>query len=1203
MRKFLLHILLILLMVSLSVSAFAAEDLPNQEIKIYVNDTKIQFDVPPAFIQNRTMVPIRAVFEAMGAIVEWNNDTKTVTITRGTIVQVQLDNRRALINGKPVMMEVPATGLDGRILVPLRFIGEALEAEVEWVNSTKTAFVNDISEQKEDTGNIQNWGRFVTDGEWNYFIIQTNVLVRENTISKEQEKLSDHIVSDLHIIDDWIYCIGMDQGIQKVVRLKKDGTEKEVFINEPINAIQIVNDWIYYGDSEKQTSLFRTKTDGTGTMRIVEDGNFSPKNWLIRDGWVFFQNYRTNAITRVRIDGSESTTLTNLFVYPTPAADRYSQNTSTPWSIKMIDTEYLYLVLEIGGYDFANYYDSGIYRIPINGGNPQLILDKIPISLNMDDDWIYMSVKNQGKTQLIKYKKNGKEVLTINEYKENDIPGNIYLNRSSIYYTLLRGSGEQEELLFQMNSNGESILPVNWKYGQDYEDTKEILSAVASAHQSLDSLTTVLNAEMDIEEGIRTVTIEHKRNKTNSLYYQKTTEEGEPLFEIWVDSGNVYSKKPEEKHWSINDPEINLTTRTKSIFDYIQPSDELCNNLLISEQSGKLILHGTGSFPGLMGNLKESNAFVINDRTDFIDSVTLDIVIDDDTMLIEQLALDLSYHSQDERNIEKHSRYEYTNSRFNSTSIGLPSSLYLSVTAKKQADYNTDKALQKLKEGNYQEAIKYFDLAIGLYNKSHTAYLYKGNAQYKLGNYKEAVLTYQSYYELIPSDIEVLSLQGICYLKLGDLNKAEQLAQRVLSSMKDSISALNLLGSVAEAREEYHEALELFQKAVSLDSENYDSHLNLVTVLFNMGSYSKCINTADEFLQRFTADRELMFLKAQSLSRQGKSGDAIRVYEQILELSPTNDFVAMTYIAMEYENLQNYLKAQEYADKAKAVYPDYDLLKHLLEKLAYDRSTTSAQKLVNFIRDYYLYYRETDEVDKLFEDMIKKRNYYSIQDVEKLIEAVKTDEDTSTFIISGAAYDAFIGSSNQSVMEARQEGGTIFIGLKTFSQEIGIKFTEFIQNIPESQEKVLILDLRDNAGELSNEANTMLDALLPACTTSYLIERDGYITTFYSDKSHTRFKKIGILVNEKTASSSELLALGLKTYGENVTIIGRKTRGKGVGQIIYLDRANEYAIFLVNHYWNVLQKNIHEEGLPIDIEVGDDDPDFSKAIQKFLESE
>ena len=135
---------------------------------------------------------------------------------------------------------------------------------------------------------------------------------------------------------------------------------------------------------------------------------------------------------------------------------------------------------------------------------------------------------------------------------------------------------------------------------------------------------------------------------------------------------------------------------------------------------------------------------------------------------------------------------------------------------------------------------------------------------------------------------------------------------------------------------------------------------------------------------------------------------------------------------------------------------------------------------------------------------------------------------------------------------------------------------------------------------MSSEANIMLDALLPECTPSYIIERDGYISSFRSDKGHIKFKKIGLLVNEKTASSSELLALGLKTYADNVTIIGRKTMGRGVGQTVYMDRTKGYALFLVNHYWNVLQQNINEQGLPIDIRVNDGDPDYQKAISEFL---
>ncbi|NLN65319.1 MAG: DUF5050 domain-containing protein [Clostridiaceae bacterium] len=1177
----------------LPVPVFAVEDKQEPEIKVYVNDTKLQFDVPPIFINGRTMVPIRMVFESLGADVEWNNDTKTASISKGgKNVLVQLDNRIAQVDGKAVQMDVPATGIDGRILVPVRFISENLDLKVDWVNSTKTVFINELAEGN-ITGN-QSRGRFASDNVWNYYILQNNTLIREHIATKNQSKVADHILSDLHFYKEWIYCVGIDQGVHKVIRLRKSGIGKEVIVDTPVDSFQIANDWIYYSDSRDQTVLYRTKTDGSETMEVIHDGNFSPKSWFVRDGWVFYQNLRTNTISRTRIDGSDSFSLTSLFAGSEIITSKSKDDAKVTFDLKLMDDRFLYLILDTG-----HNQSSGIYRLLLTGGRPQLIINKLPLSINMDKEWLYMAVEEQGNSKLIKLKKDGTAQLTINEYKENDIPQDIYVHNSSLYYTLLRGSNKLE--FFNMNPDGENIEKIVWEYNTYYSRVKKVLSETASAHSSLNSISTFQVSQLKTKEQSQTIASEHKINQTDSLYYQ-VIEENDTDLEIWMDYKYIYSRRYDEKTWGIREHDSGKNFMQKTVFASIVPSEELCNNLTISEQNDKIILRGSGAFQDLMYAIAGGEELIFNNPSDFFETVTLEIVIDKESYLIDALTLEMIYyHGTDQQGVQSQTcRYSFTNSQFNRTLLYRPPSLDESLNLKKQTDYKIELAQNLIKKSEYQEAIQLLDDAISLYSKAQNAYLYKGHVLYNLGNYKEAILAYEQYREFAPYNINVHSHEGWCYLKLGNIAKAEQMAKIVLNLDQNNTQGLNLMGSIAAINEDYNDASEFLQTAFSLDSNYYEPHLNYASVLFSSGNFTRCIQTVDEFLHRFPYDRELMYLKAQSLSRQGKSAEAIRVYNQILDLNPSNDFVTMTYIAIEYESLQNYTRAKEYANKAQAIYPEYSLLKNLLEKLIYDQSTTSSQKLVDFIRKYYLFYREDETVIKAFEEITAKLNSYTIQDVEKLLETIKNPQDNSSYVLSGKDYSNYMTGFNKSFMKTEIKGDIVYCGMQTFPQVIGIQFTEFIQDIEKTEEKTLILDLRDNSGGLSNEANIILDALLPECTPSYIIERNGYISTFRSGKNYTQFKKIGILVNENTASSSELLALGLKTYLDNVTIIGKHTVGQGVGQTVYLDRMKQYAIFLVNHYWNVLQDNIHDEGLPIDIIVGDEDPDYAKALDKFL---
>ncbi|WP_281217284.1 copper amine oxidase N-terminal domain-containing protein [Lysinibacillus capsici] len=93
-------------------------------------------------IDNRTLVPLRSIFEELGATVIWNQNTKTISATKDTTnISLKLGTKTAVINGQAVSIDVPAQIRSGTTLVPLRFISEALGANVKWDNKTLTATI------------------------------------------------------------------------------------------------------------------------------------------------------------------------------------------------------------------------------------------------------------------------------------------------------------------------------------------------------------------------------------------------------------------------------------------------------------------------------------------------------------------------------------------------------------------------------------------------------------------------------------------------------------------------------------------------------------------------------------------------------------------------------------------------------------------------------------------------------------------------------------------------------------------------------------------------------------------------------------------------------------------------------------------------------------------------------------------------------
>ncbi|WP_054668851.1 copper amine oxidase N-terminal domain-containing protein [Calditerricola satsumensis] len=109
-------------------------------IKTFVNGEPVSFDVPPVIENGRTLVPIRAVAESLKAKVQWIEKTKTVIIERdGVVVKLTINQRVAIVNGRKVMLDVPATIRGGRTIVPMRFISEALGAKVEWIQEGRSS--------------------------------------------------------------------------------------------------------------------------------------------------------------------------------------------------------------------------------------------------------------------------------------------------------------------------------------------------------------------------------------------------------------------------------------------------------------------------------------------------------------------------------------------------------------------------------------------------------------------------------------------------------------------------------------------------------------------------------------------------------------------------------------------------------------------------------------------------------------------------------------------------------------------------------------------------------------------------------------------------------------------------------------------------------------------------------------------------------
>jgi hypothetical protein len=133
------------LVLGIAAAAIALAAPPaSAQIQVQVNGREVQFGaVQPARIGGRVLIPLRAVVEALGAEIKWDAATQTVHGTKGEKeFDLPIGARTATVNGGSVSLDVPAQLISGTTMVPLRFVAEALGAEVEWNAAEQRVVVN-----------------------------------------------------------------------------------------------------------------------------------------------------------------------------------------------------------------------------------------------------------------------------------------------------------------------------------------------------------------------------------------------------------------------------------------------------------------------------------------------------------------------------------------------------------------------------------------------------------------------------------------------------------------------------------------------------------------------------------------------------------------------------------------------------------------------------------------------------------------------------------------------------------------------------------------------------------------------------------------------------------------------------------------------------------------------------------------------------
>lgn len=145
MRKFIFLISIILVVVN----SFVITSFASTHISVTVDGNKVNFPDAKPFIDknNRTLIPVRFVSEALGSTVKWNDELREVDITKNDIaIKVRINDRNLVINKKIQPMDTKAIIKEDRTFVPIRYVAEALGAEVKWNETTRTVIIKTVSE-------------------------------------------------------------------------------------------------------------------------------------------------------------------------------------------------------------------------------------------------------------------------------------------------------------------------------------------------------------------------------------------------------------------------------------------------------------------------------------------------------------------------------------------------------------------------------------------------------------------------------------------------------------------------------------------------------------------------------------------------------------------------------------------------------------------------------------------------------------------------------------------------------------------------------------------------------------------------------------------------------------------------------------------------------------------------------------------------
>lgn len=187
-------------------SGVSAATQPKSDIKVVYNAKSIVFpDQKPVIKNSRTLVPIRPIAEGLGFKVDWNSKTQTVGIVKASsTVNLVINQKSAKRNGQTINLDTPAQIINGRTMVPVRFIAEALSYQVNWNASEQKVLISDQKPDQKLYASLGNVSVTTAEVEKFYsvyrFILVGNKTIVEPFGSAFQTKVAHAVLYGKHLM-------------------------------------------------------------------------------------------------------------------------------------------------------------------------------------------------------------------------------------------------------------------------------------------------------------------------------------------------------------------------------------------------------------------------------------------------------------------------------------------------------------------------------------------------------------------------------------------------------------------------------------------------------------------------------------------------------------------------------------------------------------------------------------------------------------------------------------------------------------------------------------------------------------------------------------------------------------------------------------------------------------------------------------------